>query len=194
MDEQRALLDQLMGVNRNLDRAKEEIKDYRDKRVCKFFLLGVCPHGMCKNLPSLFVFFRVSSSCFLTFPYCLQFYSPLDMFVNTKMDDGPCSLIHSEEMKEKFEKDGDLEMYDDLIERDFSNRCADIDRTIRRCRARVEEDNKADELNVETNPEILQLQSDMQKLTNEAEIAGRCRQTERRTKDMTPHLPTLFIF
>ena len=180
MDEQRALLDQLMGVNRNLDRAKEEIKDYRDKRVCKFFLLGVCPHGRCKNplsSLSLFCFLRsliVFVSNFF-FPVCIGL---LDMFVNTKMDDGPCSLIHSEEMKEKFEKDGDVEMYDDLIERDFSNRCADLDRTIRRCRARVEEDNKADELNVETNPEILQLQSDMQKLTNEAEIAGKCRMKE----------------
>ena len=45
MDEQRALLDQLMGVNRNRDREQEEIRDFRDKRVCKFFLCGVCPHG-----------------------------------------------------------------------------------------------------------------------------------------------------
>ena len=47
MDEQRALLDQLMGVNRNRDREQEEIRDFRDKRVCKFFLCGVCPHGTC---------------------------------------------------------------------------------------------------------------------------------------------------
>ena len=146
------------------------------------------------NLFSYFVFF-ISSSSVVVFKIssCLHLIAIVDMFVNTKMDDGPCSLIHSEEMKQKFEKDGDLEMYDDLIERDFSNRCADIDRTIRRCRARVEEDNKADELNVETNPEILQLQSDMQKLTNEAEIAGRCSMNEESRTKLLVFIPFLSI-
>jgi hypothetical protein len=45
MDSQRALLDSLMGINRNLDRQDDEIKDYRDERVCKFYLVGLCPHG-----------------------------------------------------------------------------------------------------------------------------------------------------
>ena len=69
MDEQRALLDQLMGVNRNLDRAKEEIKDYRDKRVCKFFLLGVCPHGRCKQpfLILCFLHILIIRRCFQNF-------------------------------------------------------------------------------------------------------------------------------
>lgn len=44
MDEQRALLDELMGLNRNNDNADALIDDWRDKRVCKFFLLGCCPH------------------------------------------------------------------------------------------------------------------------------------------------------
>ena len=41
MDEQRALLDSLMGVNRNADRAADEILDYHDSRLCKMFLFGV---------------------------------------------------------------------------------------------------------------------------------------------------------
>jgi hypothetical protein len=45
MDSQRALLDSLMGINRNHDREQDEVKDYKDERVCKFFLLGLCPHG-----------------------------------------------------------------------------------------------------------------------------------------------------
>ena len=45
MDSQRDLLDTLMGVNRNMDRAEDEINDYKDDRVCKFFLSGVCSHG-----------------------------------------------------------------------------------------------------------------------------------------------------
>ena len=45
MDSQRDLLDTLMGVNRNMDRAEDEINDYHDDRVCKFFLSSVCSHG-----------------------------------------------------------------------------------------------------------------------------------------------------
>ena len=45
MDSQRDLLDTLMGVNRNMDRAEDEINDYHDDRVCKFYLSGVCSHG-----------------------------------------------------------------------------------------------------------------------------------------------------
>lgn len=53
------------------------------------------------------------------------------MFVNTKMDDGPCGLVHSEELKEKFERDNDPFKYDSLIERDFLARIVDIDRSIK---------------------------------------------------------------
>lgn len=45
MDSQRDLLDTLMGVNRNMDREEDEIHDYNDDRVCKFYLTGVCSHG-----------------------------------------------------------------------------------------------------------------------------------------------------
>ena len=53
------------------------------------------------------------------------------MFVNTKMDDGPCDLVHSEELREKFERDNDPFKYDSLIERDFLTRIGDIDRSIK---------------------------------------------------------------
>jgi LUC7 N_terminus len=54
-----------------------------------------------------------------------------EMFVNTKMDDGPCELVHSDELKEKFERDNDPYKYDALIERDFLARINDIDRSIK---------------------------------------------------------------
>lgn len=47
------------------------------------------------------------------------------------MDDGPCELIHSDELKEKFERDNDPFKYDALIERDFLARINDIDRSIK---------------------------------------------------------------
>lgn len=45
MDSQRALLDSLMGVNRNHDREADKVQDYNDSRICKNYLLGLCPHG-----------------------------------------------------------------------------------------------------------------------------------------------------
>jgi hypothetical protein len=53
------------------------------------------------------------------------------MFVNTKADDGPCQLYHSEDLKEDFEKNGDPYMFDSIIEREFMNRISDIDRSIK---------------------------------------------------------------
>ena len=61
MDDQRALLDQLMGVNRNRDREGDEITDYRDNRVCKFFLCGMCPHGKLIQFRMLLDLFAVFS-------------------------------------------------------------------------------------------------------------------------------------
>ena len=55
----------------------------------------------------------------------------LEMFTNTKVDDGPCQLVHSDDLKESFERNGDLAMFDDQIERDFMLKINDMDRTIR---------------------------------------------------------------
>ncbi len=49
MDEQRALLDQLMGMNRDGDKPQEEITDFLDARVCKNFLCGLCPQDLFQN-------------------------------------------------------------------------------------------------------------------------------------------------
>jgi hypothetical protein len=49
LDSQRALLDSLMGMDRNNDKKNQSL-DYRDERVCKFFLCGSCPHGKNSSL------------------------------------------------------------------------------------------------------------------------------------------------
>lgn len=49
MNEQRALLDQLMGLNRDGDRPEDEVEDFRDNRVCKKFLAGLCVHDLFSN-------------------------------------------------------------------------------------------------------------------------------------------------
>ncbi len=42
-------LDELMGVNRNGDRSNLIVKDFLDKRVCKYDLCGLCPYQLFPN-------------------------------------------------------------------------------------------------------------------------------------------------
>lgn len=138
LDAQRELLDSLMGINRNNDRKGEQVLDFRDDRVCKFYLIGLCPH---------------------------------DIFVNTKMDEGPCEKIHSEALKADFERHNDPYMYDSMIEKEFSNRVTEADRLIRRSRARVEDGKEDEELNPEINPDIIRIHGEISRVIQEAERA-----------------------
>ncbi|CAN0208076.1 unnamed protein product [Ectocarpus sp. 4 AP-2014] len=38
-----------MGVNRNLDNEEGVIDDFKDERVCKAYLCGLCPHDLFSN-------------------------------------------------------------------------------------------------------------------------------------------------
>jgi len=136
MDEQRALLDALMGANRNNDQKKKELDDYTDDRVCKFFISGYCPH---------------------------------DMFINTKMDCGSCPKLHSDALKAKYKSSKNPYKYDSILERDFSNRVADIERTIKRARIKVEEEKQVDET---AHPEMLKFRMQMRKAADDAEMYG----------------------
>jgi hypothetical protein len=55
----------------------------------------------------------------------------LDIFVNTKMDEGPCPKIHSEPLKAEFERGSDRYMYDNIIEKEFIARLNEADRVIK---------------------------------------------------------------
>ncbi|CAI5716875.1 unnamed protein product [Peronospora destructor] len=46
MDAQRALLDSLMGLNRDGDRPNEAILDFDHPKVCKLYLCGLCPREL----------------------------------------------------------------------------------------------------------------------------------------------------
>ena len=46
MDAQRALLDSLMGLNRDGDRPNEVILDFNHPKVCKLYLCGLCPREL----------------------------------------------------------------------------------------------------------------------------------------------------
>ena len=54
-----------------------------------------------------------------------------DIFVNTKMDEGPCQKVHSENLKAEFQRSRDIHAFDNLIEREFNNRISEADRVIK---------------------------------------------------------------
>lgn len=66
--------DELMGVNRNLDNEEGIIEDFKDERVCKAFLCGLCPHDL----------FRYAS--------CLQYWT---LTVSCAQQHFSRSLVHA---------------------------------------------------------------------------------------------------
>ena len=114
------------------------------------------------------------------------------MFVNTKMDEGPCPKIHTEQLKQAFEDHGDPYMYDSVIEKDFTARLNEADRIIKvsplrlpslhctftstsllqRARARVEDDKVDEEINPDINPDIIRIHGEMSRIIQDAERAG----------------------
>ena len=139
MDEQRALLDQLMGVNRNQDRKHEVITDFRDERVCKFYLRGICPYDMFLNTKI------IGGVCNKTHSLLLK--QDFENHCKSNRDD-----IH---------------MFDHQIEKDFINRNMDVERVIRKQWAKVEEE-KLNELYIpEICPEVLKISSEMQFISDE---------------------------
>mmetsp|Transcript_34195 Transcript_34195/g.76425 ORF Transcript_34195/g.76425 Transcript_34195/m.76425 type:complete len:449 (-) Transcript_34195:26-1372(-) len=90
MDATRALLDALMGPNRNEKGAKTSASgqpDWEDKTICKHFLVGFCPHELFGSV--------------------------------AKRNLTPCSKIHSEVMKTQFEEHPDVTKYRVEYEEDF---------------------------------------------------------------------------
>lgn len=139
INSQRALLDSLMGVNRNNDSENNKIKDYKDDRICKNYLLGLCPH---------------------------------DLFGNTKLDLGPCPKFHTQEFKKSFESNlVDLEYYENTLEKEILSYLNDVDKKIKRSRARLESDDLKG-IQIESNPFVLKLNADIMKLIDEIETAG----------------------
>lgn len=111
MDLQRAMLDELMGADRNL--TEDEKKEYKEitwdsKEVCPYYMARFCPH---------------------------------DLFVNTKSDLGPCDRIHDPKLKESFEKSPRHDRYLPKFETELAQRCEklvmDLDRRVRRGRERL---------------------------------------------------------
>jgi len=52
MDSTRALLDQLMGKDRNMEPEKRRVRKWDDPDVCEYFLCGFCAHDLFTNTKS----------------------------------------------------------------------------------------------------------------------------------------------
>ncbi len=48
-DAMRAMMDELMGANRNGDRPDAVISSFEDDRLCRDYLGGLCVHAMFEN-------------------------------------------------------------------------------------------------------------------------------------------------
>lgn len=59
MDEQRKLLDQLMGTGRNGEGGGA--KHFSDRDVCRYYLVGLCPHDLFGNTVRLYALLGVMS-------------------------------------------------------------------------------------------------------------------------------------
>ena len=72
MDEQRKLLDQLMGSNRNGEAGAS--KHFSDRDICRLYLVGLCPHDLFGNTvrPALRAIRRRTHSHVESRSRCLQ--------------------------------------------------------------------------------------------------------------------------
>eukprot|EP00397_Hematodinium_sp_SG-2012_P040410 GEMP01044266.1.p1 GENE.GEMP01044266.1~~GEMP01044266.1.p1 ORF type:complete len:411 (+),score=120.93 GEMP01044266.1:131-1234(+) len=89
MDEQRSLLDSLMGLDRDVcgdARDKRSGESFKDAKVCKSFLVGFCPN---------------------------------ELFKNTKRELGPCPYLHNEHVLAEFEAHPDMDDLSRRYERDL---------------------------------------------------------------------------
>mmetsp|Transcript_130040 Transcript_130040/g.290418 ORF Transcript_130040/g.290418 Transcript_130040/m.290418 type:complete len:476 (+) Transcript_130040:83-1510(+) len=113
MDATRALLDSLMGADRDAGKNAKK-KSFKDDDVCKHYLVWECPHDMFANTQG-----KVAST------------SPL----------GPCPNQHSEAMKERFQQDKEYashrRRYLSDVQSKLSKLVDDLDVKLRRDKERL---------------------------------------------------------
>ncbi|KAF0716844.1 Aste57867_2639 [Aphanomyces stellatus] len=146
MDAQRALLDELMGRNRDGDRPEEEITDFRDSRVCKRFLCGLCPHDLFQN-------------------------TKMDMGECEKLHLPKLKLAYDNERQRSGRDYG----YENELLRELERYVSDVEKKISRAQKRLEEQDGARApslVGIETNKEVLEITAEIADLMQKAEDAG----------------------
>ncbi|KAG2527368.1 hypothetical protein JM16_003464 [Phytophthora kernoviae] len=133
MDAQRALLDSLMGFNRDGDRPEEDVTDFRHPRVCKRWLCGLCPR---------------------------------ELFQNTRLDSGACTLLHLPELRVAYEKENKRDFgYERDLTHELSRMLAEVEKKIAKGQKRLDEDTG----DGEARNQVLQLTHEIQESVKQAE-------------------------
>lgn len=114
MQQQRALLDQLFGLDRDLPPSQmcKTKKSYSDKEVCKYYLAGLCPY--------------------------------YELFKNTKSDLGPCQFqLHDVRFKEEYNalSEHQKQKYERELLRKLQDLVREMDRKIGKNKQRADEEN-----------------------------------------------------
>ncbi|RHY30094.1 hypothetical protein DYB32_004629 [Aphanomyces invadans] len=147
MDAQRALLDELMGRNRDGDKPEEDISDFRDSRVCKRFLCGLCPHDLFQN-------------------------TKMDMGDCEKLHLPKLKVAYEAEKAKPNPRDYGYE--NDLL-RELERYVSDVEKKISRAQKRLEEQEGARPptlADIENNKEVLEITAEIADLMQKAEDAG----------------------
>ncbi|RHZ30012.1 hypothetical protein DYB37_000485 [Aphanomyces astaci] len=147
MDAQRALLDELMGRNRDGDKPEEDISDFRDSRVCKRFLCGLCPHDLFQN-------------------------TKMDMGECEKLHLPKLKVAYDAEKSKPHSRDYGYE--NDLL-RELERYVSDVEKKIARAQKRLEEQEGARPptlADIESSKEVLEITAEIADLMQKAEDAG----------------------
>eukprot|EP00667_Euglena_gracilis_P016145 EG_transcript_16849 len=159
VDAMRAMLDSLMGKERNaipserkkLSPEEQRRQRLRDPALCKYFLCGFCPN---------------------------------DLFLNTRVSLGHCDGTHDDVLAEEWNKLTEREKrdfgYEELFMKRIQQLVDDMDRKIARHKERMEDENaRAPQIDPETRDLLAELGQkigaktrDMERLTEEGDIDG----------------------
>lgn len=146
MDEQRALLDRLMGKDRNLTADKRKHrrrKRWDDEDVCQYYVCGFCPH---------------------------------DLFFNTKFDLGPCPYDHEDPLREQFQRSSSKRKQrrtEQRFLRFLYTLVDDCDQMIVRAKKRLQmQDENLDSKQSERDAAIDEIENEIEETTEKMEKLG----------------------
>lgn len=153
MDDQRALLDQLMGRTRDLpdDEKAAKRRKFYDKDVCKFYLAGLSPYSLFRNSKSA---------------------SFLDNYGNsyTKEEDEDCKVEYDalpQDMKDKYGYD--YQLFDFLT--DLLRKC---DQKVQKNKQRLDSEvlGNGSEITEEDVAKLVEINDKIKMLNDKVEAAG----------------------
>lgn len=147
MQQQRALLDQLLGSNRDIHPSvsSQRKRNFYDEDVCKYYLSGLCPYH--------------------------------ELFKNTKSDLGPCHyLLHDETLRDEYYNLSDNEKHKYGYERDtlmkLHELLRDMDRKIMKNKLRANEENAPKPLTEESQRMVQDMGEHIKRLISSSQKLG----------------------